>query len=225
MLQQCQCLLRNRVNLGYSVNLIPKEFHSYQILSTLRRIDINNISMHSETASLQVHIISVILHLNQSPYNLFSVLLHSRTQRKHHSLIFVRAAQTIDTGYAGYYYYISSFCQGCCCRQTQLINLFIYRRILRYISICRRHIRLRLIIIIIRHKIFLKLTVKLRCQSLIMCDNQCGFIQRRNDICHCKCLTRTGNSKQGLKLITLLKSLYQFCNRLRLVSCRLIFWM
>ena len=75
---------------------------------------------------------------------------------------------------------------------------------------------------IFREKFF-HFSVELPCQSLIMCDNQCGFIQRRNDICHCKCLTRTGNSKQGLKLITLLKSLYQFCNRLRLVSCRLIF--
>ena len=67
---------------------------------------------------------------------------------------------------------------------AQLVDLVIDRRILLNIGIRRRHIRLRLIVIVIGNKVFyciirkklLHLPIKLSRQSLIMGNDQGRFI-------------------------------------------------
>ena len=44
------------------------------------------------------------------------------------------------------------------------------------------------------------------------------FIQLCDDICHRKCLARTGDAKKCLALIALLEALHKLCNCLGLVT-------
>ena len=75
---------------------------------------------------------------------------------------------------------------------------------------------------IIREKFF-ELTVKLRRQRLIMRQDKRRLIQLLDDIRHRKCLARTGDAKERLTLVALLKALNQLCDRLRLVASGLVF--
>ena len=114
---------------------------------------------------------------------------------------------------------------------AQLIDLIVDRGILLNIGIRRRHIRLRLIVIIIgdkvlhrivREKLF-HLRIKLCRQRLIVSDHQRRLIELLDHIRHRKRLTGSGHAKQRLKLIPLFKSLHQLLDRLRLISGGLVF--
>jgi hypothetical protein len=58
-----------------------------------------------------------------------------------------------------------------------------------------------------------------------MRNDQCWLVQRLDHIRHGKSLTRTGDTQEGLKLIALPETFYQFRDCLRLVSGGLIFGM
>ena len=227
-IKTCLNLSRQHIDLHNPINLIAKKLNMNRIFKRRNRHNFQHIPTYTETASLKIKLITHILDINQTAYNLIPVNLHSRAQRNHHLCIIVLATKAVNTRNWWHNNDILPLNQRCCRTVAQLIYLIINRRILLYISIRRGNICFRLIIIIIRHKIFyrimwkkcLKLTVKLRCQSLIMCQNQRRLIQLCNDIRHRKCLTGTSNSKQSLKLISFFKSLYQLLNRLWLVSSR-----
>ena len=67
-------------------------------------------------------------------------------------------------------------------------------------------------------KKFLKLTVELGRQGLVVGDDQRRFIQLLDDICHRESLTRTGDAKEGLTLVTFLEAFDQVGDGLGLVA-------
>ena len=233
MVQLCVDFPCQRLHLGDPVNLISEKFDADQIVSALCRVHFHYISPDTESCTLDIHIITVVLNVDQLPEHFIPVLHHSGAQRYDQILIFVRASQSIDTGHAGHHHDIPAFRQGCCRRQTQLIDLIIDGRILGNIGIRRRYIRLRLIIIVIGDKIFhcvlwekfLHFPVKLSRQCFVMRNDQCWLVQRLDHIRHGKGLTRTGDTQEGLELIALPETFYQFRDCLRLITGRLIFGM
>ena len=165
---------------------------------------------------MKIHIVAVILNVNQFPQHFISVLLHAGTQRNNHILIILRTSDPINTGDTRYNDDILALTQRRRRRQTQLINLIVDRRILGNIRVTGRHIGLRLVIIIVGHKILdsvfreelLEFSVKLCRQCFIVCQYQRRLVQSLNDIRHGECLTGTGDTKQRLALIAFLKSFY-----------------
>ena len=89
---------------------------------------------------------------------------------------------------------------------AQLVYLVINGGILFNIGIGSGNVGLRLIIVIIGDKIFhrilgekfTELTTKLCGKSFVMSENESRTVNICNNICHCKGLTRTGNTKQNL---------------------------
>ena len=67
-------------------------------------------------------------------------------------------------------------------------------------------------------KKFLKLTVELCRQSLVVCDDQRRFIQLLDYICHRESITRTGDAKKGLTLVTFLEAFDQVSDGLGLIA-------
>ena len=112
----------------------------------------------------------------------------------------------------------------------QLIDLVVDGGILFNVSVRGRNVSLRLIIIVIRYKIFygilwekfLHFPVKLRRQRLIVGNDERWLVQCLNDIRHRKGLSRTRHTQQCLELISLFEAFYKLGNGLRLVAGRLI---
>ena len=149
MVQFAFNLSRQHIHFCNSVNLISKKFDANRILRFICRNDLKHIPVYTEAATLEIHLISLILDINQSPNYIIAINLHTRSERHHHVHIVIRATDSIDTGYGRHYNHISALSQCSCCRQAQLINFIIDGRIFRNISIRLRHIRFRLIIVII----------------------------------------------------------------------------
>ena len=142
------------IDLGDPVNLISEKFHPDCRITVVCRKNLYRVTAHTECTTVKIHVISCVLDIDQCTDDLISVLLHSRTQRNHHSKVVLRAAQTIDTGNRGDHDHIFTLYECRRGRQTQFINLLINRRILGNISVRLWHICLRLIIIVIGDKVF-----------------------------------------------------------------------
>ena len=80
MFQNRMHLSRQGIGLRNPIYLVPEKFHADQIVSTLRRTYFQHIPSYPETAPVQIHIVSVILHLNKAAYHLVPILCHAGTQ-------------------------------------------------------------------------------------------------------------------------------------------------
>ena len=176
MLQAVLDLAGQHIDLHNAVDLISEELHADRRLPTVCRKDLQDISMHPEGTTVKIHIVSCVLDINKLADHIITIPLHTRTQRHHHSQEVFRAAQAVNTGNRGNHHHIPPFHQRRCRRQTQLVNLLIDRRIFRNVSVRRRNIRLRLIVIVIGNEIldrifreeFLHLPIKLCRERLVV---------------------------------------------------------
>ena len=220
---------RHRLDLRDPVHLIPEEFDAQHIIRPLRRIHLQHIPVQPETPPLQI-IAPVIMNLRQRVADLLRALLHPRPERDRHLLIIIRRTQTINTRHRRHHNHVPPLRQRRRRRQPHPVDLIIHRRILGNIRVALRHIRLRLIIIIIGDKILHrivrkklpKLTVQLGCKRLIVRNHQRRLVHRRDHIRHRERLARPGDPEQRLKLIPCPEPLHKLLNRLRLIPRRLI---
>ena len=111
------------------------------------------------------------------------------------------------------------------------VDLVIHGRIFFDISICRRHVSLRLVVIVVRDEIFhgvfreefLELAVQLRSQRFIMRDDQRRLVQLLDHVGHGKRFAGARHAEQRFKLVAFFEAIHQFFDRLRLIARRLIF--
>ena len=101
MLQLSLDLSCEHVDLGNPVDLIPEKFHPHSGIGFIGRNNFHHISAHPEGASFEIHLVPVILDVDELPDDLVPVLLHTRTQGYHHLLKVLRLTQAIDTGHTG----------------------------------------------------------------------------------------------------------------------------
>ena len=111
MLQRSLYLAGQGIGLHNPVDLIPEKLNADQIISSLCRKHFQHISPYAEAASFQIHIITVILHFYQSPYDIISIPLHARSERHTHPGILFRTSQTINTGDTGHHNHVPPFCK------------------------------------------------------------------------------------------------------------------
>ena len=135
MSDHIQDFSRKRINLRDPVNLISEEFHSICYFLRIRRKYFHNVSPDPECAPFEIHIISVILNLDQLLQHLISVLYHSGAQRDYHFFIIDRRTQSVNAGYAGHNDHVIALGQRCCRRMTEFINLIVDCGILGNVSV------------------------------------------------------------------------------------------
>ena len=81
------------------LNLISEKFHTHCPVRGVCRKYLQYISPDTKGSSVEIHLISCILNVDQLFDNLITILLHTWTQGDHHIKKFLRCAQTIDTGH------------------------------------------------------------------------------------------------------------------------------
>ena len=123
-----------------TVNLIPEELDAHRLVRLLRRKNLQYITAHAERTAVEIHIIPVILNINQLPDHIVPVLFHSRAERNNHLHVVLRASDSIDTRNTGNHNDIVPLTQCRSRGKPQLINLIVPRRVLRNIRIRRRHV-------------------------------------------------------------------------------------
>ena len=149
------------VNLRNSLHLIPEKLNPIGLASGIGRKHLQHISPHPEGSPMEVHIIACILNINQLMNNLIPVPHHPRPQRNHHLLIINRTSQAIDAGDRCYNDHILPLRQGRRGRVAQLVNLVIDGGILLDVGVGGWHVGLRLVVVVVGHKIFYCVTRKI----------------------------------------------------------------
>ena len=157
MLHLCMHCAGQRIYLCNTVDLIAEKFNPQNIVTALRRIYLQHIPAHAETAAVKIQIIAVVLDIDQLADHVVPILDHTRAQRYHHVHIVIRTTDTVNTRYGCHNNNIPPFRQRGSRRKAQLIDLIIDCRILFNISVRLWHISLRLIVIIIRNKVFYRI--------------------------------------------------------------------
>ena len=221
------------INFRNPVDLIPEKFHPHSRIRTVGRKNLQSVPADTEGASVKIHLIAGVLNVDQFSDDLIPVLGHARTKRDHHVLEFLWRTQSVNTGYGGDDDNVLALRHGSSGREPELVDLVIDGRVLGNVGVRGWHICFRLVIIVIGDEILhrilreklLKFPIKLRRQRLIVRQDQSRLIQLSNNIRHGKRLTRPRHPQQSLELISLLKSLHQFRNRLRLIPSWLVFRM
>ena len=154
MISLCQNFTSQHIKFYNAFNFIVKHLDAHSLFTISGWNNFDNITAYPESTTLKIYIITVILYFYQFMQYLLTVNNLTKAQRQYHIIIFLRRTQTVDTGYTGHNNYIPAFKQSTSGRVAQLINLVVNRSILFNISIGLRNIRFRLIIVIIRNKIF-----------------------------------------------------------------------
>ena len=113
---------------------------------------------------------------------------------------------------------------------AQTVDLVVDRHIFFYICVRVGDIRLGLVIIVIGNKVFdrvfgeelAELRTKLSGKRFVVREHERRTVDVRDDVRHRECFSRTGNAEQRLFVRAFKHTLGQFCDRLRLISRRLV---
>ena len=135
-------------------HFVIEHFDAYSFFPIAGRNDFNHIAPHPKSAALKINIIAHILVLHQLPQDLIAVDDLTYPQRDHGIVVILRSAQAVNTAYTGHHDHIPAFKKSAGSAMAQFINLVVNGRIFFNISIRLGNIGFRLIIIVIRNKIF-----------------------------------------------------------------------
>ena len=107
------------------VDLIAEEFDPVGLLSLGCGKDVHDISHDPEGPAVEVHVVSIVLDLDQVPDHLVSVLALPGAEREGHIEIFRRGAQPVDAGDGGHDDHIPSLREGGHRGVSELVDLLI----------------------------------------------------------------------------------------------------
>ncbi len=201
MIQLTPDLPGEHVNLQEPLDLISEKFHPNGRIRRLGRENLHHIPPNPESSSFKIHLVPVVLNIDEFSDHLIPVPLHARPKRKHHVLVIHRRTQSVDAGNTGNDDHIPALCQSGSSRKPQLVNLVVDGGILGNIGVRGGHVGFGLVVIVVGHKILhrilrehlLEFSVELRRKRLVVGDDQRRLLQFLNDIRHRKCLAGTRN--------------------------------
>src|SRR5699024_5280248 len=111
MVQRSFDLPGKHIDLRDPVYLVSEKLYSHSSITIVRREYFHHVSPYPEGSTVEVHLISIVLDVDQFSNHFIPVLLHARAERNDHILIVVRTSNTVDTGNTGNNNHIFSLAQ------------------------------------------------------------------------------------------------------------------
>ena len=99
------------IDLRDAVDLISEEFDAVCVLIRHRWQDLDHIAADPEGTSLEIHVVPVVLNVDQFADAFIPVFLHARTERDAHARILIRIADAVDAGNGRHDDHVSPFHQ------------------------------------------------------------------------------------------------------------------
>ena len=217
------------IDLGNQLDLVAKELKPQRMLG-IRRIHVDNIAAHAERAACQVIVIAIILNVDKCMDKVIALERHLLVDVWSQTRIVLRRANAIDTRDRCDNDHIASREQRCGRLMSQHLNLFVNRGVFLDICIALRHIRLGLIVVVVRDEVdhsvvgkeLFELARKLSGERFIRSHDQRRLSQGLNSLCHREGLARTSHAQQNLIAVSVPHALHKRLNGLRLGTGRLI---
>ena len=194
------------------------------------RIHVDDIAAHAEGAARQIIVVAIVLDIDKRMDKVIALERYLLVDVRCQTSVVLGRSNAIDTRDRRDDDYVTSRKQRCGRLMAQHLDLFVDRGVLLDIRIALRHIRLGLIVVVVRHKVdhgvvgkeFLELARKLSGKRFIGSHNERRLPQGLNCLGHREGLARASHAQQNLIAISVSHALYKRLNGLWLRTCRLI---
>ena len=195
-----------------------------------RRKNVDHITAHPKRTTREILVIAAVLHADQTCNHIALTQLVAEPRDETHLGVILRRTNAVnrtdgsdDDGVAPLQHALGG-------RQPHLLNVLIDGGVFLDEQIPLRHVRLRLVVVVIADEVLdcvlrkelAEFAVKLRRQRLVRRKHNGRPAHLRNHIGHGEGLAGTGDTQQGLEDFTVVEPLNQLRNRGRLVASGLI---
>ena len=195
----------------------------------VHRDDLDGVPAHTERAAVKVHVVTRVLHRHELAQQLVAVNLLTATQSHHLLNVLLGRAQTVNAGHGRNHHHVAASQQGVRRRVAQTLHLLIDGGVLLNERISLRHVRLRLVVVVVRDEILhriirqqlAQLIRQLRRQGLVLHEHQGRTLHRLNQPGGRCRLTGTGGTHQHNVLLAVLHALGKLGDGLGLITGRL----
>ena len=163
-------LARERIEQRQRFDFVVEQLDAQRLALGFRRENIDDIATHAISALRQIHLVALVLHVRETAQHLALIHAIAARQMQHHLQIRLGIAQAVNCGHGRDDDRVGSLEQRLGRRQAHLLDVLVDRRILLDIRVRRRHVRLGLVVVVIRNEVLdgvvgkelLELAVQLR---------------------------------------------------------------
>ena len=220
---------KQRVDLGKRLDLIAPQLDAIRHVIVSRE-NFNHIAAHPESAAPELAISALVEDFHQLARNVLALDLLAFFQKQQHAVISLGRSQTVDAAHRSHNQNIAPLKQRLGRRKPQLVQFVVDGGFFFNVEIRRGNISLRLVVVVIRNKIFdrivgkeaFEFVIKLRRQSLVMGHDQSRPVCCLNDLGHGVRLARPGDAEQHLVLFAIKNTASEGLNGSPLITARLV---
>ena len=219
-------LAGQRVKLHNAVNLVAEELDPNRKFVVVGQVDVHRVPFYAELIADEVHVVALILQLDQAAAKLVALHLHTGAQADDHAAVVDGVAQRVDAGNRCYNDHVPPLRKRRRGRMAQAVDLIVDGAVLFNVGIGTGDVGFGLVVIVVGNKILhrivreerAELGAELGRQRLIMGQHQRGAVAPGDHVGHGKGLAAAGHTQQGLAAVAPLNALYQLLNGLGLVT-------
>ena len=213
-----------------ALDLVAEEPDAQRLVRPVDRIDVERVAVRTERAALKVHVVALILNLDEPLHDLAAVDLHALPERNGQPKVFLRIAEPVDARDRRDDDDVAAFVERAGCGVAQLVDLVVDLDRLFDVGVRRGQIRLRLIIVVIRHKKLdrgvgkqlLELGAELRGERFVVRKDERGLLHALDHLCHRIGFSASRDAQQHRHRVARLDALCKGFDRLRLIALRLV---
>ncbi len=206
VLQRGQHVAAQHLDLADAVDLVAKKLDAQGVLALVGGDDLQYVAPDAKAAAHKIKVVAGVLDLNQPLDELAAAHLHAGTHAHHHALVLAGVAHGIDAAHAGNDDDVLALAHGGGGGVAQAVDLLVDGGVLFDVGIGGGDVGLRLIIVVVAHKVFhravreegAQLAAQLGCQRFVVRQHQRGLLHPFDDGGHGKGLAAAGNAQQHL---------------------------
>ena len=152
LVQVSEAFASKRVDPGHLLDLVTEHFDPDDRL-VVRRMHLDRVTAHTEFRTHQVHVVALVLHVDERPQDVALINLLSSTQVQQMRFVLLGGAKAIDTRHRRHDDRVPPRQQGARGRVPQPVDLVVYRRVLLDVRVARGHIRLGLVVVVVADEV------------------------------------------------------------------------
>src|SRR5256885_3246279 len=216
---------KQRIDLRESLDVISPKFDTVRHV-VIRRINFDYVPPHAECSAPEIAISPLVKNFHQLSCNVLALDLLALFEKQKHAVIRFRRSQAINATYRSNNQNVLALKQRASRRKPQLVEFIIDGGFFLDVQVGRWNVRFRLVVVVIRNKIFdgvmweeiLELVIELRRQGFVMCYDQRRPVRLLDDLGHGIGLAGSSDPEQHLLLFAVDHTTNQRLNRRALVA-------
>ncbi len=178
-------LARERVEHADLLDRIVEELDAHGGALRFRREYIDHVAAHAIRAASEIERVARVLKLREAAQQIALVNPRAAREMQNHPVVGSGVAEAIDRGHRRDDHHVAALEQRLRRRQPHLLDVLIDRRVLLDVRVGRGHVRLGLVIVVVRDEVLDRvvreelahLAIELRCERLVVGQDQRGPLQ------------------------------------------------